>query len=192
MHGNRLIFSRSGDRRKLYPVSPYLFPQYSALNLNQRFLPEENELPKHGLTTQLLTFDFGFSVAALQVGPLDSQYAPIVLGGNFLAIAITGVSDVPPSQNVVPGAALPANTTFPTGVQVDPAYLVLFQQTHEGNTWNWTNKAVTNREACGTAKDPLLFKRPVLIPAGDTLTCTVQNLANTSLRVQITLLGGTF
>jgi hypothetical protein len=191
MHGNFLIFSRGGWGRgyrgpqRLYPVSPFLFPQYSALDLNARFLPDDNELPAHGLTAQVLVFDFGFSTPALAVGPMDAQPIPYTLGGNFLATAITGVSDVPP------GANPPALGNL-SGQQVDPAYLINFQQTHNGNTWQWSNKPVSNREACGTGENPLLFKSPVLIPAGDTLSCTVQNMANATLRVQIMLMGATF
>ena len=129
----------------------------------------------------------GFALPVQQVAPMDTQYFPITLANNFLALAITGVSDVPPSQNV----SVPAAGSF-SGVQVDPAYLINFQQTHAGNTWQWANKAVTNREACGTAQNPLMFKSPILLPAGDTLACTVQNMANTSLRVQVTLIGGSF
>jgi len=191
MHGNYLIFSRGGMGRnfrgpaKPYPVSPFLFPQYSALDLNARFLPDDIELPTHGLTTQFLNFDFGFATPALQIGAMDSQYFPLTLGGNFLAIAIMGVSDVPP------GATIPSAGAI-SGQQVDPAFLLNFQQTHEGNTWQWSNKPLSNREACGTGENPLLFKRPILIPAGDTLACTVQNMANATLRVQIALMGAAF
>ena len=185
MHGNQLIFSRSGKRSRLYGVSPYLFPQRTILN--DYFLPDVKELPAHGLVAQVLVFDFGFSIPLQQVAPMDTQYFPITLPNNFLALAITGVSDVPPSQN----ASVPAAGSL-NGVQVDPAYLINFQQTYNGNTWQWANKAVTNREMCGTALNPYMFKSPVLVPAGNTLACTVQNMANTSLRVQVTLIGGSF
>lgn len=185
MHGNQLTFSRSGKRSRLYSVSPLLFPQRGILN--DYFLPDVKELPAHGLVAQVLVFDFGFSIPLQQVAPMDTQYFPITLPNNFLALAITGVSDVPPSQNVnVPAAGALS------GVQVDPAYLINFQQTYNGNTWQWANKAVTNREMCGTAMNPYMFKSPVLVPAGNTLACTVQNMANTSLRVQVTLIGGSF
>jgi hypothetical protein len=184
MRGNQLIFSRSGDRRKLYPVSPYLFSQYPAINW--RFLAEERELPLHGLKPQVLTFDFGFSLPAMFVGAMDSQFSPFTLPNNFLAIAGTGVSDVPPSQNVAPSVGLLA------GVQVDPAYLLNIQQTHNGNTWQWFNKDVTPDEAVGIGEHPHMFTSPIFLPAGDTVSCIVRNLGNTSLRVQIMLLGASF
>lgn len=184
MHGNQLIFSRDGTRSKLYGVSPLLFPQYHVLN--HYFLPHMRELPAHGLSAQVLVFDFGFSDPTLTVAPMDTQFFPLTLGSNFLALAITGVSDVPPSTGVVPAAGALS------GVQVSPAYLVNMQQTHQGNTWQWMNKDVTNREAVGTAENPLMLKSPPLIPAGDTLGCVVRNLGNASLRVQITLIGGSF
>ncbi len=191
MHGNRLIFSRGGitsgqtpGPQRRFGVSPFYFPQRGLLN--GYYLPDEHELPLHGLITQMLAFDFGFATPSLQIGANDAQYFSITLGGNFLAISITGVSDIPPSQGRLP------TTGALSGVQVDPAYLVTFQQTHQGSTWQWSNKACTNREICGTGYNPFPFKSPVLIPAGDTLGCTVQNLTNTSLRVQIMLMGGTF
>jgi hypothetical protein len=193
VHDHGLIFSRSGYRSRLYRVSPFLFGDYSALDYNKYFLPEGRELPEHGLTAQVLTFDFGFATPSLQIGAQDSQYFPITLGGNFLALWIAGTSDVPPSQATVPGVALVAPTVFPTGVQTDPQYLVTFQQTHEGTTWQWMNKAISNREVAGGNNGyPFMFKRPVLIPEGDTLGCTVQNMANASLRVQLMIMGAAF
>lgn len=194
MHGN-LIFSRGGvspsgpnGPQKPYRVSPALFSQYPAIN--RYFLPDGRELPRHGLQAQILIFDFGFSLPSQTVGPMDSQFFQLAMASNFLACAITGVSDVPPSQNVaVPVAGYTGQFA---GVQFDPAYLITFQQTHAGNTWQWSNKGLTNREACGKGGNPLMFKSPALIPAGDTVACTVQNLANTSLRVQVTLVGGSF
>jgi hypothetical protein len=185
VHGNQLTFSRSGDRRRLYGVSPLLYPQYH--ELNHYFLPDGRELPAHGLPAQVLVFDFGFALPNQTIGPMDSQFFPVTVGSNFLALAATGVSDVPPTQNVT----VPAMGSL-IGVQVDPAYLITIQQTHGGNTWQWMNKGVTNREFCGTAYNPMMLKSPVLIPAGDTVSCTVQNMANTSLRVQIILVGGSF
>ncbi len=182
MRGNHLIFSRSGDRRRLYDVSPLLYPQYTVLN--DYFLPSEHELPQHGLKAQVLVFDFGFSNPSLIVAPMDSQFFPFTLPNSFLAAAITGVSDIAPSSGVVPAPGLLA------GVAVSPAYLVNIQQTHKGNTWQWANKDVTNVEAHGTASNPLLFKSPPLIPAGDTVSCVVRNLGNSQLRVQIALIGG--
>jgi hypothetical protein len=193
MHDNFLTFSRGGVGRdaagnvmrfapRRYRVSPLLFPQYGVLN--GYYLPKKNELPGRGLIAQVLVFDFGFAIPSNSIGAYDTQYFPINLGGDFLALGITGASDIPPSQNVTtpaPGAL--------SGLQVDPAYLVSFQQTHEGSTWQWTNKAVTNREAVGKDGTPRMLVRPALIPAGDTLGCTVQNLANTTLRVQVAIIG---
>ena len=184
MHGNQLTFSRSGDRRKLFGVRPYLFPQYT--ELNGYFLPDDRELPQHGLAAQLLVFDFGFADPSQIVAPLDTQFYPLTLGGNFLANSITGCSDVPPSVGVVPTPGAQS------GVAVSPAFLVNFQQTHNGNTWQWNNKDVSNLEALGTAENPLMFKSPPFLPMGDTISCLVRNLGNTSLRVQIVLAGGSF
>lgn len=184
MRGNQLIFSRSGDRRRLYTVSPLLFPQYPAINW--RFLPDDRELPLHGLKAQTLVFDFGFSLPAMFVGAMDSQFSPFTLPNNFLGLAMTGVSDVPPSVGVVPSVGLTA------GIQTDPSYLVNIQQTHEGNTWQWFNKDVTADEAVGTGEHPFMFVSPVFLPAGDTVSCTVRNLGNTTLRVQIMILGASF
>lgn len=184
MHGNHLTFSRSGSRQRLYGVSPYLFSQYSILN--GYFLPDEKELPAHGITGAVLVFDFGFNDPSLIVAPMDTQFFPLTLGSNFLASAITGVSDVPPSVGVVPAPGLLA------GVQVAPSYLINIQQTHAGNTWQWMNKDVTNQEAVGTARNPFLFKSPAFLPVGDTVSCVVRNLGNVSLRVQIALIGGSF
>jgi hypothetical protein len=185
MRGNQLIFSASGDRRKLYPVSPYLFSQHQCDNW--RYLPDDKELPLHGMKTQTLVFDFGFSLPAMIVGPMDSQFFPFTLPNNFLGIAAAGVSDVPPSQNVTTPAAGAL-----AGVQISPAYLVNIQQTHNGNTWQWFNKDITADEAVGTGEHPLMFTSPIFLPAGDTVSCIVRNLGNTSLRAQITILGASF
>lgn len=183
MHGNRLIFSRSGDRRRLYGVSTALFPQYT-LN-NEYFLPEEHELPGEGLRLSMLGFDFGVNDPTLVIAPYDTAFYPVELGENFLVETITGYSDVP-------GIATPPATGSLSNVQLDPTFLINFQHTHLGNTRQWASKSITNREAVGTAENPLLFKSPVLIPKGDTLTCVVQNMLNANLRVQILLLGGGF
>ena len=184
MRGNQLIFSRSGDRRRLYGVSPYLFPQYT--DFNSQFLPDDRELPLHGLQAQLFVFDFGFALPANTIAPLDTQFFPITVPNDFLALSITGVADVPPSSGVVPAAGRLV------GVNVTPTYLINFQQTHAGSTWQWHNKDVTNVEAVGTGENPRMFKSPVYLPAGDTLSCVLRNLGNTSLRVQIVLSGGSF
>ena len=183
MHGNRLIFSRSGTRSRCYGVDPLLFPQYTVLN--GYFLPDDHELPQHGLITQMLPFDFGFNDPTLAIAPYDTAQFPMTPDGNFLAEAITGVSDVLGLVNPPAAGSL-------SNVQVRPSYLINFQHTHAGVTRQWANKNVTDREAVGTAENPLLFKSPILIPKGDTLTCIVQNLANAQLRVQILLVGGSF
>lgn len=183
MHGNQLIFSRSGNRRRLYGVDPLLFPQYTTFN--KYFLPDEHELPRHGLQTNFLVFDFGFSDPSLAIAPYDTGYFPVELGFNFLAEMITGVSDVL-GVTTTPSAGAQQN------VQVTPSYLINFQHTHLGNTRQWAAKNVTNIEAVGTAENPLLFKSPVLLPKGDSLVCVLQNLANAQLRAQILLTGGSF
>ncbi|HKN25307.1 MAG TPA: hypothetical protein VJX72_10710 [Candidatus Acidoferrum sp.] len=184
MRGNHLVFSRSGDRRKLYGVSPYLFPQYT--DFNAAFLPDDRELPLHGLQAQCLVFDFGFALPANTIAPLDTQFFPITIPNDFLALSISGAADVPPSAGVVPSAGLLA------GVNVRPTYLINFQQTHGGSTWQWKSKDVTDVEAVGTGENPHMFKSPVFLPKGDTLSCVLRNLGNTSLRVQILLSGGSF
>jgi hypothetical protein len=183
MNGNRLIFSRSGNRSRLYGVDPLLFPQRHVNN--KYFLPKDHELPAHGLTTRMLAFDFGMSDPSLTILPYDTGFFPIEMGNNFLAEIITGISAVLPLATVPAAGAL-------NGVQVDPSYLFNFQHTHAGNTRQWFNKNVTNGEGIGSAQEPMLFKHPALIPKGDTLTCIVQNLANANLRVQILLTGGEF
>ena len=183
MHGNELIFSRSGSRQKLYRVSTLLFPQYTILNAY--FLPDEHELPAHGLTTEMIAFDFGFSDPTLVIAPYDTVPFPYTLGMNFLAESITGVSDVL-------GVATPPVAGSLINTQVDPPFLINFQHTHQGNTRQWMQKAVSSGEAVGRGENPLLFKSPVLLPKGDTITCTLTNLTNGQLRAQILLLGGAF
>jgi hypothetical protein len=184
MHGNQLIFSRSGDRRRLYTVDPLLFSEYGVLS--NLFLPNPQELPAHGLTAQVVVFDFGFNDPTLTVAPLDTQFFPFSLSNNYLAISICGVSDVPPSQGVVPAAGVV------NGVQQTPAFLVNIQHTHNGSTFQWCNKDVTDRELCGRNGNALMLRHPAFVPAGDTLSCVVRNLSNTSLRVQVMLNGGAF
>jgi hypothetical protein len=181
VRGNQLTFSQSGDRRKLYCVSPLLFSDYTVLNGN--FLPEDHELPSEGLRLLMLAFDFGFNDPTLVIAPYDSVPFPVVLGQNILLTSITGWSDVP-------GVATTPAVGSLINVPQDPAYLINFQHTHLGNTRQWASKSVTNGEAVGQATAPLLFKSPVFIPKGDTLTCVVQNLCNANLRVSIALLGG--
>lgn len=185
MRGNQLIFSRSGDRRKLFGISPYFFSQHKIIN--GYYLPDDKELPLHGLQGQTLVFDFGFCQPSLTVPPMDTQFFPITLPNNFLALGITGVSDIPPSTIVTPPAA-----GATSNVLVDPSYLLNMQQTHGGNTWQWMNKDVSNDEGVGTSERPLMFKSPILLPIGDTISCVVRNLGNCSLRVQIMLIGGSF
>ncbi len=182
MHGNQLIFSRSGDRRRLYCVSTALFSQYTVTN--KYFLPDEHELPSE-LRLSMLGFDFGVTDPTLVIAPYDTAFFPVELGENFLAETITGYSDVL-------GIATPPAVGSLANVQLDPTYLINFQHTHLSNTRQWASKNITNREAVGTAENPLLFKSPVLIPKGDTLTCIVQNMLNAQLRVQILLMGGGF
>jgi len=183
MHGNQLTFSRSGDARRLYYVDPLLFPQYTTFN--KYFLPDVHELPKHGLVTRFLVFDFGFSDPSLVLAPYDTGFFAVELGDNFLAETITGAYDVLGVTNPPASGSL-------ANVQVTPSYLINFQHTHLGNTRQWAAKNLTNLEAVGTAENPMLFKSPALIPKGDTLTCIVQNLANAQARVQIMLAGGSF
>ena len=187
-----LVFSRGGvgqDRKpygptRPYRVSPKLFAQNSVIN--HYFLPTERDLPVHGLTPQILGFDFGFVNASYSVAPFDSQFGQITAGQDLIVYSINGVSDAAPSQNVVPRLGVTI------GVQGDPRYLINLQQTHDGNTWQWFNKDVTDREACGTAENPAMLKQGALVPAGDTLSCMVRNLNNTVLRVQVCLFASAF
>lgn len=185
MHGNQLIFSRSGDRRRLFGVSPFFFNRYTIFN--GYWLPEEHEVPGHGLTTRWFPFDFGFNDPTLAIAPFDTAYFSLQPNENFLAESITGVSDVLGVTTTPAAGAL-------SSLQVTPSYLINFQHTHAGNgiTRQWASKAITDLEAVGTGERPLLFKSPPLIPKGDTLTCIVQNMANAMLRVQILLAGGSF
>ena len=190
MYGNKLTFSRSGNRSRLYCVDPLLFPQYTVLN--DYFLPADHELPAHGLRTRFLPFDFGFNDPTLVIAPYDTVPFPVPIGENFLAEAITGVSDVLGPATVPGERDGPAGGGALANVLLSPSYLINFQHTHAGNTRQWASKSVTNLEAVGTGENPLLFKSPVLIPKGDTLTCTVTNLLNAQQRVQVMLLGGAF
>jgi hypothetical protein len=187
VRGNSLIFSRSGYADKLYGVDPLLFPQYTTFN--KYFLPTEHELPAHGLRTRFLPFDFGYNDPMLAISPYDSVPVSLPMENNFLAEIITGTYSVQGPTGATTVASLGGALI---GVNMTPGYLINFQQTHNGKTRQWANKAVSNAEAVGTAENPLLFKHPILIPAGDMLTCTIQNLMNATLQVQLLLTGGEF
>jgi len=195
MRGNQLIFSRSGDRRKLYPVSPLLFPQ-SFLN-NKYFLPNDNELPEGagyerptgGLLTTFLAFDFGFNDPSLIAASYDTVYVPLLVSQNFLAEAITGVAQAQAPASVSSVVAIPSGGSMQN---VPPFFLFNIQHTHAGKTRQWFTKPVPNNLGLGTGEEPLMFKIPALVPAGDTLTAMIQNLAGNPLQAQICLIGAEF
>jgi len=173
-----LIFSTSGDCRRLRRISPLLFPQYPALN--KYFLQKERDLPTFGLVTRFQVFDFGYS-------------SDLQIGRDFLAEIITGIygavaAAVPPSLSTSSGYGL--------GGQINanqtPGFLVTFLHTHDGVQRQWENKPITDIEAVGNGTDPSLLKEPILLVTGDTLTCQLQNLSNVTLQAQILLIGGEF
>src|ERR1700688_1718788 len=169
MHGHSLIFSRSGGPDRLYRVSPLLFSQREMMN--KYFLPDERDLPAHGLELRFETFDFGFANPGNIVAPYDTAYFDIAFGRNFLAEIITGCSMVAPRLNP-PVAGAP-------NAAVSPAFLFNFMHLNSlGVQRQWPSKPVTDVEALGTAEEPMIFKSPVLILQGDTLQCQLTNLAN--------------
>jgi hypothetical protein len=187
-----LIFSTSGDCRRLRRISPLLFPQYPALN--KYFLQKERDLPTFGLVTRFQVFDFGYSSGGgNQVAPFDTAYSDLQIGRDFLAEIITGIygavaAAVPPSLSTSSGYGL--------GGQINanqtPGFLVTFLHTHDGVQRQWENKPITDIEAVGNGTDPSLLKEPILLVTGDTLTCQLQNLSNVTLQAQILLIGGEF
>jgi hypothetical protein len=182
MHANHLIFSRDMRGSRLYRVSPLLFPQEQTENF--RHLAQERDLPAHGLMLAFYGFDFGFSDPGKVIGPYATEHFGAAARKNFLVSSITGCSaTVATAAPPVAGAA---------GAQKTPAFLFNFLHTHQGITRQWFNKNLTNVEGLGNGQDPLMLKSPALIPEGDTLTCLVQNLGNSTLQVQILLTGGEF
>jgi hypothetical protein len=185
-----LIFSRSGDTRQLYRVSPLLFPQYPAIH--NYFLQKTRDLPTFGLRTRFQAFDFGYSTGNA-VQPLDTAYFDLQIGRDFLAEIITGTygsaaANVPPSLPSSPGYGL-AQQPNANGT---PGFLVQFFHTHDGVQRTWENKPITDIEAVGDAQNPSFLKEPILLVSGDTLTCQLQNLLDVTLQAQIILVGGEF
>jgi hypothetical protein len=190
MATNELIFSRSGSAGRLYRVNPLLFGQ-KKLN-NKYFLPDGRDLPTD-IELRFWTFDFGFSDPSAVIGPYDTAYFGIPAGRNFLACSITGASA--PQASATPPAIVGKNiltVSGAPGAQVTPSYLMNFLHTHEGVQRQWANKNEFDLEGVGGGVLPTIFKSPILILQGDTLTCQVQNLANSNLQVQIVLAGGEF
>jgi hypothetical protein len=176
-----LIFSASGGTRKSHRVSPLLFPQYG-LN-NKYFLQKVRDLPEHGLLLRFQVFDFGYSVGA-PVQPFDTWPTDVQIGRDFLVSAITGTFSAQAA-------------TAPPGLGADnalksPGFLVTFLHTHDGVQRQWENKPITDISAVGDGEHVSLFKEPILLVAGDTLTCQLQNLSNVTLLAQILLIGGEF
>lgn len=177
-----LTFSESGDTRRLRRISPLLFPQYPG-GLNKYFLQKERDLPQHGLVTRFQVFDFGFS-SGVAVQPFDTAYADVQIGRDFLAEIITGTFI---------GAALSSPPTFGAqNANQSPGFLATFLHTHDGVQRQWENKPVPDLEKVGDGRNPSLLTEPILLVAGDTLTCQLQNLANLTLQAQILLIGGEF
>lgn len=163
------IKTRAGRIR----FSPFLFPQDGLFN---RFrLPRLRDLPQHGLTFAIKTFDFGFNASNPSLNPFDTAYQTVTCTRNILIWGITGTST--PLAGVKP---------------VSPAFLFQFLQTHQGVQAQFFNKPITDVEGVGTAQDPLILKEPQLALAGDQLQIQIQNLANVNLNAQVCLLGGEF
>ena len=183
MHGHSLIFSRSGGPDRLYRVSPLLFSQRGITN--KYFLPSERDLPLEGLELRFQCFDFGFAIPGAAVGPYETAFFGITLGRNFLAELITGCS-APAASAVTPVAGAP-------GAKVTPGFLFNFNHENaKGVVRQWAQKPLKDAEGLGTAEEPMVFKSPALVLAGDTLTCMIQNLGNVTLQAQIVLIGGEF
>jgi len=183
LHGPDLIFSRGMLSRNRYRVSSYLFPQFGAYN--KFLLPNDRDLPTHGLITRFYPFDFGVSTPALAIAPYDTAYSPLVMGRDFLVWSVTG------TYSAAPAATPPASIVAPNANQ-SPGFLVNWLHTHNGVQRQWANKAITDGEACGNARYPLILKDPALLPQGDTITCVIQNLANVTLIAQLLFTGGEF
>ena len=182
-----LIFSRSGYAHKLYRVSPLVFPQFGLMN--EYRIPKERDLPERGLVTRMYVFDFGFADPGNSIGPMDTQYCPLVMGRDFLVEVVTGVYAV---QAVAkPAGSFPAGTNLPLGNQT-PGFLVNFLHTHEGVQRQWSNKNITDIESVGDGQLPLVLKEPALLPQGDSIMCVIQNLSNATLQAQILFTGGEF
>lgn len=186
MHGNGLIFSRSGYRLKSYRVSPLLYSQFGTYN--KYLLPKLRDLPAHGLVTRCYPFDFGYSNPGNQIAPYQTAYCPLVASRDFLVWAVTLVYNVAPPQVLTNPAATPASI----GANVSPGLLVNWLHTHDDVQRQWSNKNVTNGEQGGNGRYPMMLKDPALIPQGDTITCVIQNLANVTLSVQYAFIGGEF
>ena len=184
-----IIFSRSGYKSRLYRVNPLLFPQFGLSN--ECFLPDDRNLPKHGLVTRFYPFDFGFSSYGNAIAPYDTAYCPLIVGRDFLVTAITAVYQAAPPQTIQNPPAAPAIIGQPNA-NVSPGFLVSWLHTHAGVTRQWSNKNVTDSEFTGNGRYPLLLKDPALLPQGDTITCVIQNLANVTLLGQVVFMGGEF
>jgi len=187
MHGCGIIFSQDGVGR-FYRVSPLLFPQFGPYN--KFLLPKDRDLPIHGLILRQQVFDFGYAVSSNAIPPLGQVDCPLVLGRDMLVWARTGVYGAAAVAGP-PGQALPTAVGQP-GANQTPGFLVNFFHTHAGVQRQWANKNITDIEAVGDGQLPYIETTPTLLLQGDTLMCTVQNLANVTLLAQIVLHGGEF
>lgn len=186
MREKGLIFSRSGYALRTYCVSPYLYPQFG--QYNKYFLPKHRDLPTYGMVTRMYVFDFGYSNPGNQIAPYQLAQCPLVLGRDFVCWAVTQVS-----QSIGPQILTnPATGTANVAPSVSPAYLVNFLHTHQDSQRQWSNKAITEGEAAGTGRYPLMLKDPALLPQGDTITCVIQNTSNCTLAAQVCFLGAEF
>lgn len=194
MHEPGLIFSKSGDARKLYRVSPYLFSQFGAYN--KYLLPIARDLPLHGLVLKLYPFDFGISNAANLVPPYGQVDSPVVFGRDLLVWGVTKAYWVQPPAAIQKTAAQPNGYEPPSigqvGANVTPGFLVNWLHTHNGVEQQWANKAITDSEAAGDGRFPMIFKEPQIVLAGDTITCQLQNMNNATIAAQICFWTGEF
>ncbi|MGH9501675.1 MAG: hypothetical protein ACRD20_02360 [Terriglobales bacterium] len=154
--------------------SVFLFAQKKLVN--RWLLPLHRDLPCDGFTFAVKTFDFGFNASNPSLDPFDTQFQTITCRSNILIWGVTGTS-APAVRGVAP---------------VSPGFLFQLLHTHAGNQRQWTNKATTDIEGCGSAQNPHILKEPQLILAGDQLTISMQNLGNLELNAQVALLGGEF
>jgi hypothetical protein len=186
LHENGLIFSRSGTRLKHYRVSPLLYSQFGVYN--KYLLPKKRDLPAHGLITRFYAFDFGHSNPGNSIAPMQWAQCPLILGRDFLVWAVTGVYNAAAPQILT----APPTTPAQVGLNVSPGFLVNWLHTHNDVQRQWSNKNITDGEAIGTGRLPMMLKDPALLPRGDTITCVIQNLNNVTLQAQIVFAGGEF
>lgn len=182
MHEAGLLFLRAGRTRKLYRVSPLLFPQFGTYN--KFLLPKNRDLPAHGLITRFYAFDFGYSQLSQAIAPYDTAYCPLVVGRDLLVWSITR------TYSTVATADPPVAGT--PGANASPGFLVNFIHEHQGVQRQWCNKSVSDGEFGGNGAYPMVLKDPALLPQGDTIICQITNLLNATMLAQVVFSGGEF